>query len=77
MSFINSLKQFSTSTTGLMAIGIFSTLIITVSYRKFMKPEFERRRRHEAESMAEYIFQHEVQQQQQQQQYKSNENQSF
>lgn len=61
MSLIKNLKQFSTSTTGLMAIGIFSTLIISVSYRVFMKPEFDRRRRQEAEAMAEYIFQHELQ----------------
>ena len=71
MSFINNLKQFSTSTTGLMAIGIFSTLFISVSYRVFLKPEFERRRRQEAEAMADYIFQHEKQH------HNSNENQSF
>ncbi|KAI8119362.1 hypothetical protein CVS40_9259 [Lucilia cuprina] len=72
MSLIKNLKQFSTSTTGLMAIGIFSTLIISVSYRVFMKPEFERRRRQEAEAMADYIFQHE-----QQSKSSSSEHQSF
>uniref|UniRef100_A0A1I8M7I1 Uncharacterized protein n=1 Tax=Musca domestica TaxID=7370 RepID=A0A1I8M7I1_MUSDO len=61
MSIINNLKQFSTSSTGMMAIGIFSTLILSVSYRVFMKPKLDRNRRQEAELVADYIFQHEVQ----------------
>lgn len=62
MSLIKNIKQFSTSSTGLMVIAIGSTLIISVSYHVFMKPEFDRRRRQEAEAMADYIFQHEVKQ---------------
>lgn len=63
MSIINNLKQFSTSSTGMMAIGIFSTLILSVSYRVFMKPKFDKNQRQEAELVAEYIFQREVQKQ--------------
>uniref|UniRef100_A0A1I8QEB1 Uncharacterized protein n=1 Tax=Stomoxys calcitrans TaxID=35570 RepID=A0A1I8QEB1_STOCA len=61
MSIINNLKQFTTSSAGLMAIGIFSTLIITVGYRVLIKPDLERKTRQEAEAIADYIFQREVQ----------------
>lgn len=71
MSSIKNIKQFATSTTGIMAIGIFSTLIVTVSYRVFMKPKLDKKHRQEAEAMADFIFQQELQRN------KSNEERSF
>lgn len=55
------MRQFSSTTTGLMAIGIFSTLVVVVGYRKVIEPNMNRRRREEAEAVANFIFQHEVQ----------------
>ncbi|XP_075151631.1 uncharacterized protein LOC142225691 isoform X1 [Haematobia irritans] len=61
MTIISNLKQYSTSSIGLMTIGIFSTLVIAVGYKVFLKPEFERKHRQEAEAVADYIFQRELQ----------------
>ncbi|TMW41438.1 hypothetical protein DOY81_012635 [Sarcophaga bullata] len=71
MSSIKNIKQFATSTTGIMAIGIFSTLIVSVSYRVFMKPELDKKHRQEAEANADFIFQQELQRN------KSNEKHNF
>lgn len=62
MSFVEVLKKYSTTKPGLMAIGILSTLLISVSYRTLIKPKYDRKRRQEAEAIADYIFQHELQQ---------------
>ncbi|KAH8411926.1 hypothetical protein KR222_002517 [Zaprionus bogoriensis] len=58
MSFI---KRFTSSTVGLMAIGVGSTAIVYCTNRFFIRPHLETKRRLEAEACAEYIFQQESQ----------------
>ncbi|XP_017041314.1 uncharacterized protein LOC108088161 [Drosophila ficusphila] len=60
MSFINGFKRFATTTVGLMAIGIGSTVLIYTTHRLVIKPHLLQKRREEAESCAEYLFQQEV-----------------
>ncbi|XP_037711066.1 uncharacterized protein LOC119548056 [Drosophila subpulchrella] len=59
MSFINNLKRFATTTVGLMAIGIGSTVLIYTTHRLVIKPHLLQKRRLEAEACAEYLFQQE------------------
>ncbi|XP_034129025.1 uncharacterized protein LOC117584309 [Drosophila guanche] len=63
MSFINGLKRFATTTVGLMAIGIGSTVLIFAGHRFIVKPYQSKQRRLEAEACADYLFQQEVHQQ--------------
>ncbi|XP_017854383.1 uncharacterized protein LOC108607834 [Drosophila busckii] len=58
MSFI---KQFASTTVGLMAIGIGSTAVIYCTNRFLIRPNLDKKRRLEAEAAAEYIFQQETQ----------------
>ncbi|XP_022219254.1 uncharacterized protein LOC111071991 [Drosophila obscura] len=60
MSFINGLKKFSTTTVGLMAIGIGSTVLIYTAHRFIVKPYQTKQRRLEAEACADYLFQQEA-----------------
>lgn len=60
MSFINGFKRFATTTVGLMAIGIGSTVIFYTTHRLVIKPYLLEKRRLEAEASAEYLFQQEV-----------------
>uniref|UniRef100_A0A1A9WXG6 Uncharacterized protein n=1 Tax=Glossina brevipalpis TaxID=37001 RepID=A0A1A9WXG6_9MUSC len=57
MTIINYLKQASTTAPGVLGIGIIATLTVTLCYRKLLKPEMDRRRREEAEAVADYLFQ--------------------
>ncbi|XP_017111344.1 uncharacterized protein LOC108135226 [Drosophila elegans] len=59
MSFINGLKRFATTTVGLMAIGIGSTVLIYTTHRFLIKPHLLQKRRQDAEACAEYLFQQE------------------
>jgi len=58
MSFI---KKFASTTVGMMAIGIGSTIVIYSTHRFLIKPHQDKKRRLEAEACAEYIFQQELQ----------------
>ncbi|KAM8716345.1 hypothetical protein ACLKA7_003254 [Drosophila subpalustris] len=58
MSFI---KKFASTTVGMMAIGIGSTVLIYSTHRFLIKPHLDKRNRLEAEACAEYIFQQESQ----------------
>ncbi|XP_017464712.1 PREDICTED: uncharacterized protein LOC108358080 [Rhagoletis zephyria] len=59
MSSTNLVGYIKNSPIAVMAAGIFSTLAIVGTYRFAIRPRLERRRREEAESYAEYIFQQE------------------
>ncbi|KQS70630.1 uncharacterized protein LOC26526111 [Drosophila erecta] len=59
MSFINGLKSFATTTVGLMAIGVGSTVLIYTTHRLVIKPHLLEKRRLDAEACAEYLFQQE------------------
>lgn len=61
MSFIKFLKEASATTFGKVAMGLMATFALSVSYRYVLKPNLDRRRRHEAELMAEYLFEQELQ----------------
>lgn len=56
------LRNFATTTVGMMVIGIGSTMIIYSTHRFLIRPHLEKKRRLEAEACAEYIFQQESQQ---------------
>lgn len=58
MSFI---RNFASTTVGMMAIGIGSTMILYSTHRFLIKPHLETKRRLEAEACAEYIFEQESQ----------------
>ncbi|XP_015036924.1 uncharacterized protein LOC113565548 [Drosophila persimilis] len=60
MSFINGLKKFATTTVGLMAIGIGSTVLIYTGHRFIVKPYQSKQRRLQAEACADYLFQQEA-----------------
>lgn len=60
MTFI---RNFASTTVGMMAIGIGSTMIIYSTHRFLIRPHLEQKRRLEAEACAEYIFQQESKQQ--------------
>ncbi|XP_023032240.1 uncharacterized protein LOC111518775 [Drosophila willistoni] len=64
MSFINGIKRFASTTVGMMAIGIGSTILVFGTHRLIVSPYLSKKRRLEAEAWAEYIFQQELQQQQ-------------
>ncbi|KRF81751.1 uncharacterized protein [Drosophila virilis] len=58
MSFI---KQFASTTVGMMAIAIGSTAVVYCTNRFLIKPYQSKKQRLEAEACAEYIFQQESQ----------------
>ncbi|KRG03283.1 uncharacterized protein Dmoj_GI17733 [Drosophila mojavensis] len=58
MSFI---KQFASTTVGMMAVAIGSTMAVYCTHRFFIQPYQSKKQRLEAEACAEYIFQQESQ----------------
>uniref|UniRef100_A0A1B0BVM5 Uncharacterized protein n=1 Tax=Glossina palpalis gambiensis TaxID=67801 RepID=A0A1B0BVM5_9MUSC len=60
MNIIKFLKRAATTPPGLLGMGIIATLVFTVSYRVLLKPEMSRRRRQEAETAADYLFQQDL-----------------
>ena len=61
MSYIKLLDRLKSSPTGVLVVGIFSTYIFIISgYRLAIKPQLEKSRRQEAESLANFIYEQEL-----------------
>lgn len=53
------IKNFTSSSVGLMTVGMSTTIIVFCSYRYVIKPYMDANRRAEAEAIANYIFEKE------------------
>lgn len=56
MSFMKLFNGFANTSTGLLAIGIFSTITILGSYRLIIKPKLDKNRFNQAEKFSDYIW---------------------
>lgn len=59
MSFLKFLKSSQLTGPGLVTRGIVLTLGFVIAYKWLVQPEFQRRKRREAESYADFIFEKE------------------
>jgi len=60
MTFNKFIKNCTTSAPGIMALGLFSTIIIFISYNRLIKSKIDEKKRIEAKNFANYIYDKEI-----------------